>query len=63
MEHMKKKWVAVMEKERWQVITDEPEPLYIFEVAYYLPGDLFGKLTAQAICDMHNASVMASQGV
>ena len=58
MEHMKKKWRVRM-AEAPIIETDEEHlhPWTICKMYQNLHDDEYGKLTAQAICDQHNAQL------
>lgn len=64
MDHMKMKWVLLEDEDddgvqkHWKIVTDEAEPWFIAEVCRGLPGDDNGLLTAKAICDAHNATLV-----
>lgn len=68
MEHMDMPWKCVHSTEQngakaWDVITDQEElPWYVLRVTEYLPGDVSGELTAEAICAEHNAALAARKG-
>ena len=57
MEHMRMRWVPMLEEGRWKIFTAEDEPWYVARIPIGLYGDDTGNKTAHAICDEHNAAL------